>query len=299
MCPPDSLGCHGATGLGVLPAFGNVGFEAEAMTTPDLVPCWRFAYDGLAGYISGGHEHGVELTTGADVQPVTRPMCLNLEHYHARSHADGLFVPRYKAPVQAEQVAEDSVRVAIGPNDRWQVRATITYRLLPHRVIRARYDFLFDADFPGFEAFVSNYFHSPTEPYLHLGDGWQQPTIRESEHRFWARGPSEAENVRALYPDSFQPVHLTAVVDPAPYKYPIVVTPIADSGWSVITLVDRSGCPNLSANRRWNAHDFALVGRDVARGESITCRASLAYARLESLDQALTLFQKLAKVDPY
>ena len=268
------------------------------MNTPELIASWRFAYDGLAGYISSGHQHGVELTAGADGQPVTRPMCLNLEHYHARSHVGGLFVPRYKAPVQAERLARDTVRVAMEPYHDWQVRATITYRLLPVRVIEARYDFLFGADYAGFEAFVSNYFHSPTEPYLYLGDGWKQPIIGESEHRFWARGPLEAGNIRTLYPDSFQRVQLIAAVDPAPYKHPIMVTPIADSGWSVVTLVDRCGCPNLSANRRWNAHDFALVGRDVARGESISCRAWLAYARLESLDQALMLYQQLAKADP-
>jgi hypothetical protein len=274
-----------------------VAFEAEAMTTPEFTASWRFAYDGLAGYIAGGHEHGVEPTAGADSQPVTRPMCLNLEHYAARSRTDGLFVPRYKAPVQAQQVAADTVRVVVEPYSEWQVRAAITYRLLPDRVIGARYDFVFGADYSGFEAFVSSYFRAPNEPYLYLGAGWKQPALGESEHRFWARDPEEAENVRALYSDAFQRVHLAGTVDPAHYGHPIMVTPVADSGWSVLTLIDRAECPNLSANRRWNAHDFSLVGRDVARGESVTSRAWLAYARLESLDQALTLYQQLAGAD--
>jgi hypothetical protein len=263
-----------------------------------LVLSWRFACDGLAGYIAGGHEHGVEFTAGADGKPVTRPMCLNLEHYAVRSGPAGLFVPRYRASVHAEQVARNAVRVVIEPYDEWQVRASITYRLLPDRVIEARYDFVFDADYFNFEAFVSNYFHAPTEPYLYIGDGWKKPAIGESEHRFWAREPGKAQNVHALYSDAFQQFHLSTSVDPEPYRHPIMVTPIADSGWSVIALVNRADCPSLSANRRWNAHDFSLVGRNVGGGESITCRAWLAYARLESLDQALALYQQLTHEVP-
>ena len=122
-----------------------------------------------------------------------------------------------------------------------------------------------------------------------------QPRIGENEHRFWARGPAEAENIQALYPPAFQRIDMTAPVDPAYYRYPVMVTPIADSGWSVIALVEPSVCPSVSVNRRWNAHDFCLVGHDVARGQSITCRAWLAYAKLRSLEDALAVYERLAR----
>ena len=237
----------------------------------------------------------MELTAGADGQPVTRPMCLNLEHYFARSHA-GPLVPRYQAPVRTEWVADGmrgAVRIMVGPIEAWQVRATITYRLRPERVIEARYDFAFDADYAGFEAFVSNYFRAPAAPYVHLGEGWVQPAIGADEHRFWVRGPREAENARVVYPDAFRRVQLTAAIDPAPYRHPIMVTPVARSRWSVVTIADPEGCASLSANRRWNAHDFSLVGRDVARGQTVTCRAWMAYVRLEVLDEAVMLYRRL------
>ena len=60
--------------------------------------------------------------------------------------------------------------------------------------------------------------------------------------------------------------------------------------------VTRAGCLNvehyfsIQCNRRWGAHDFTLVGRDVKRGESVRCRAWMAYRKLDpkSLDDVLT-----------
>ena len=109
----------------------------------ELVPSWRFKREGLAGYISGGPEHGVELTHGADGRPVTRCMCLNLEHYYAKSCRGGRFVPRGKADVRTEQADEGGVRVEISAWGDWNVTSTITYRLLPERIIEATFDFAF------------------------------------------------------------------------------------------------------------------------------------------------------------
>ena len=69
-------------------------------------PSVAFAYDSLAGYVSGGRHQGVELTRGADGRPVTRAMCLNLEHYYARGAGKGMFVPRYEAPATTEVLSD-------------------------------------------------------------------------------------------------------------------------------------------------------------------------------------------------
>ena len=68
-----------------------------------------------------------------------------------------------------------------------------------------------------------------------------------------------------------------------------MVSPIRDSGWSVVHVIERAQCPSISANRRWQAHDFSLLGRDVAAGETVSCRAWMIYARLNCLDDALKL----------
>ena len=133
-----------------------------------LVPSWQFTSDEVIGYIAGGGEHGVQIATTADGKPGTRSKCMNLEHYYSRSCKDGFFVPRYKAKTHAENISEDAVRVQVEPYENWRIHATIDFRITPGPIIEVRYEFLFQAAFGGFEAFISNYFHAPVEPFLHV-----------------------------------------------------------------------------------------------------------------------------------
>lgn len=266
--------------------------------TDTLAPAWRFNQGNMAGYISGGEEHGVEITWGADKKPVTRRMCMNLEHYFASGKL-GLFVPRLKANARSELMSENSVRVCIDPYEDWRVRSSITYRLLPERCIQAEYVFAFEEAYQGFHALISNYFHEPTEPFLRLAGRWIQPSLGEKEHRNWPRDIEARELINAtmkmLKEHPEVPADQARPVDDLCYEHPIMVSPIRDTGWSVAHIVERNACMSLSANRRWNAHDFSLVGRDVAAGDSIVCRAWMIYARLESLDAALELADRLTQ----
>jgi len=260
--------------------------------TPELIDCWRFKYDKLAGHIIGGHEHGFELTAGADMGPVSRRMCMNLEHYYARGRTMGRFVPRYEAEVTASRAGDDAVRIAIAPYEDWRITSTITYRLLPECTFEASYEFTFHQDYGGFEALISNYFHDPTEPHLHAGGKWFRPQLGDREHRYWTRTEEDARILRdGRWDDFFAETKddYTLSIDDAPYDHPLMVTEIGDSGWSIINVIERDVCPSISANRTWNAHDFSLVGRDVAEGETVACRAWMAYRQLESLDDAVKL----------
>src|SRR5689334_10081025 len=95
----------------------------------ELTPSLRFRRDGFAGYITGGHEHGVHLTEGADGLPITRPMCLNVEHYYATNARGGRFVPRYKAAVHTD-LTGDALRLRIEPFEAWRVSVDATYRFV-------------------------------------------------------------------------------------------------------------------------------------------------------------------------
>ena len=253
---------------------------------------WLFRQEHMAGYISGGHYHGVEITSGADGRPVTRPMCLNLEHYYAKARS-GELVPRLQGEARAEAAGPAVVRLAIDPVGEWRVHSTITYALLPTGVFEVTYEFAFDEEYPAFEALISNYFHEPTEPIIRVGGDWVQPQLGEREHRTWTRDEQAAvdradgrlDPFLARYPDYALPT------DEQRYDEPVIISPIRDSDWSVVHVIEREHCPSVSANRTWNAHDFSLVGRDVARGEKVVCRAWMAYAQLESLDDALTLIE--------
>jgi hypothetical protein len=163
-----------------------------------LISSWQFKSENVLGYIVGGGEHGVHIATTADGKPGTRPMCMNLEHYYSRSCRGGRFVPRNKAKVHSEQITEDTVRIRIEPYENWRIQTTIDFQLLPGAIVEARYEFLFQMPFRGFEAFISNYFHSPEEPFLRLNGTWQHPKLTDREHRFWARGVKEAENIKAV-----------------------------------------------------------------------------------------------------
>ena len=168
-----------------------------------LVPCVRARWDdqegttGVAAYLAGGEEHGVEITSGADGEPVTRAMCMNLEHYLAISPRGGLFVPRYRAPRATATPIDDTIAISIRPFDPWQIHTTVSLRALSGHLIEARYEFRFEAVFDEFEAFVSNYLYGANPPWLHLAGHWQQVKLTGKEHRFWARDGASATRIQA------------------------------------------------------------------------------------------------------
>ena len=281
---------HGDTGLRIA-----INTRINTMMN-EVPPAWRFKYDTLAGYVVGGHEHGLHLTDGADGAPVTRSMSMNLEHYYSKSARGGRFVPRFKAEVQTERTADGTVIVRIAPYGNWSVSATVSYRFLPDRVIETRFEFDFGASYRDFEAFISNYFHSPMEPHVHTGGRWARPQLGGREHRYWTRDERDAQVVADGRLDEFlaemkEPYEVP--VDPVRYDLPVLITPIGDSGWSVINVAERKTCPSLSANRTWNAHDFSLIGHDVEKGQRIVCRAWTIYSKLESLDDVIPLYERL------
>ena len=234
---------------------------------------WRFDLDGVHGYVSGGGEHGVEITEAPGRTPATRRLCFNLEHYLAADRGYGEFVPRERAPVEAERAGPRTVRVTVEPHDDWPVRATLELEPRADRAIEARYAFAFDEDVDGFEAFVSNYFHDPAPPFLYLDGEWTRPALGDAEHRFWTASPEDRRRTRDLYPDPF--VGLDANVAAAALSRAVMATPIPNSEWTVVHAVEPEGCASLSANRRFNAHDLSLVGQDAAAGETVRCRAWL------------------------
>ena len=261
-----------------------------------LVPSWRFKQEKLAGYIVGGHEHGVELAVGADGNPVTGIMCMNVEHYYAKGCPGGRFVPRYKADVKSELLGPNKVRVEIAPHANWNVAASVTFDIRPERRILVTYDFTFNDDYKDFEAFISNYFVEGAEPYVHLGGKWVQPKLGDREHRYWARSARDASVIQDGRLDEFfkeMKEAFEAPVDPQHYDYPVMVTPTSSPEWYVIHVMEKGMCPSLSANRTWRAHDFSLIGRDVAKGERVTCRAWMVYTTMASLDDALNLLANL------
>jgi hypothetical protein len=259
-----------------------------------LIPSWQFQNEGVRGYITGGGQHGVEIADVGDGLPGTRSMCLNLEHYYSRSCREGRFVPRLKARTSSSLLGKDVVSIRIDPFQEWRVRTEITYTVLPGSLIEARYHFSFLSDFDGFEALVSNYFVVQTEPYIHIGGAWVRPSIAGREHRFWARGPDQADNIRAVYPTEVAPVeNVDLKVDPSYYNYPIMVTEVRETGKSAVNMVEPGYCSSLSANRLWNAHDFSILAADVKEGEEISCRAWLAICNLKCLDEAIELYEKV------
>ncbi len=262
---------------------------------PEITPGLRVNWGEITASIVGGHEHGVELTRGSDAAPVTRPMCMNLEHYLSSSCSGGIYVPRYKAPVRTELLDQRVLRVTIEPLEPWRICTTISFQALPDCVIEAWYEFSFEQDFKHFEALVSNYFIEPTEPYLHLAGRWLQPHLSDREHRLWARDAA----VGAMVPPVFQSgrseeerARMDLPLDPVFYDYPIIVSPARD-GWSVINIIEPEGCCVLSANTAYHAHDFCLVGRDVVAGETVSFRAWLVYAHLNSPGEAIDWYEEL------
>jgi hypothetical protein len=221
-------------------------------------------------------------------------MCLNLEHYYSRSCGNGRAVPRIKAKVQSERLDNDAVRVRIEPYESWELEATVTFRLLPRVIVEATYEFSFGRDFESFEVFVSNYFHDPVEPFIRVNGEWRQPRLSDREHRFWARGAREAQDIRSMYPVGIGPEdNIDLPIDDDRYEYPIMVTPIPGSQQSIVNIVEPSCCVSLSANRRWNAHDFSMGFGDVLEGQTAKGKAWLCCTTLTSHDEAIGLFEDL------
>jgi hypothetical protein len=275
---------------------GSLDRHLTTSTPEEYTPSWRCNYEVLAGYIVGGHQHGLYWTEGADGAPVSRPMCLNIEHYYAKVERGGRFVPRLKAEVQTDRTDDDTVVVRIAPFENWDVSVSLSYTLLPDRIVEARFEFVFGASYRDFEAFISNYFHAPTEPYIHLGGVWIRPQLGEREHRYWARSDRDAQVIKDGRLDEFldgMKEHYDAPVDPNRYDLPIMVTPIGDSGWSVVNIIEQQMCPSLSVNRNWKAHDFSLIGHDVEKGQRIVCRAWMIYAKLENLNDVIPLYEQI------
>jgi len=264
----------------------------------ELAQAWRFDQKQTAGYICGVHEHGIELTRGANRRSVTRHMCMNLEHYFCQDQL-GLFVPRHKAPVQSKLVGDRSVRIDIGPYEDWRVHTTITYKLLPECTIRAEYVFRFEKAYRGFSALVSNYFHDSAEPWIHVGGIWMQPQLGRNEHRTWPRdaeaGKAAERRMKMMSKAPETPKDLKCPIHDQFYDQPVIVSSIGDSGWSVVHVIEERRCPCLSANRRWHAHDFSLVGQDVKDGEEIVCRTWMVYVQLRKLEEATILARKLLR----
>lgn len=72
---------------------------------------------------------------------------------------------------------------------------------------------------------------------------------------------------------------------------PIFVVPAARVGWYTIVASDPHSTASISANRRWNACDFSLVGRDVGEGETCDCSAWIIYAELSAPAEAATVYR--------
>jgi len=294
-----------AAAVAGLSGFGGSHVDAAEPQSAENVPSCRpivlhddgrFEYGQLlAGRISGGKLHGVELTCGADGKPVTRAGCLNVEHYYSTSQVDGRFVPRTKAPLSFKRLDDTAMRVEIGPYEEWRVRVTVTYRLLAECVIEADYLFAFDADYRDFSTLISNYFYDAWPPYLRLDRQWVKGRLNDPmEHRRWCRSAADRQRMIQAIPSYFlgyPPMGYDRLksVDETPYSEPVIATFIGTSGYAVINWMERENCFSIECNRRWGAHDFTLVGRDVKRGESVRCRAWMAYRKLDrkSLDDVL------------
>lgn len=265
----------------------------------ETTPAIRFVFDRLAGYLAGGREHGVELTRGADGKSVTRPMCMNLEHYYAVGRDNGMFVPRYTAPRRTELIDSRSLRVTIEPHDGWRLTSTVMLRVLEACRFEAVYEFTFDEPLQGFDALVSHYFHTMDEPWLHLDGRWVRPMIGDQEHIAFPVSDAAAAHTRRHIDDPATHTDVKRYVKnagafslPVSSQHvtaPVMISPVGAEGWSLIHVVEPTTLVSFSANRCYFAHDFTLIGRDVARGERVTCRAWMIYTQLNSPDDALAI----------
>jgi hypothetical protein len=94
------------------------------------------------------------------------------------------------------------------------------------------------------------------------------------------------ERLEAIWPEhlrQFREFHdkpSPEVMDDRLCTAPIIVSPVHTPGYAVVHWVEPEACMNLSANERWGASDFCLVGRDVKKGETVVCHAWMAYRKI-------------------
>jgi len=251
----------------------------------------------LIGKISGPPTHGVEFSKGAVEDqglPVTKPMSLNVENYHVAGTLNGLYVPRKMAEQKINRLNENTMRLQIEPYENWKVHTEVLYTLLPDCVVQAKYTFTCEQDYPQFEVFISSYFHGCYPPYMRLNGKWQRAEIVRAnnpcEHRYWCRDEKTREQLKAKMPQRLKQYDevfggrdksiFVEAVDERCYTEPLIVTPIHGTGYAVVHWIERESCMSLSANNRNGAHDFCLVGRDVKKGQTVTCYAWMAYRKL-------------------
>jgi len=277
--------------------------DASKPLVPELKDDGTFTYGTfLSGKIVGGEGYGIELVKGAvpahhpDL-PVTRAQCLSLQSYFVASNLNGVQVPR-KAELEFDWIDGNTVRVQIPSWQNWRVDTDIRYRLLPDCVIEAQYTFTFKRDYPRFEAFVINPFFGCAPPWLKLAGKWQQGEAKaQNECRFWCSNPQAAEALgkemerwRSLYREQHEGREVFAgVADGRPFTEPIMITSVHGTGYGVVHWIDPASCASLSTDAN-STQSFGLIGRDVKKGERITCRAWMVYRKInpENLDEVLT-----------
>ena len=258
----------------------------------------RFRFPHVQGYLSGGNEHGIELTTpNGKAGPITRRMCRNLEHYFTNDRKGGYFVPRYLTQIDSSAAA-DSVTVKFAAYEGWPVEATATFRVVSETLLEAVHTFTFSEALPGFEGFISNYVILNDPPWLQLDGKWCQVELGDKEHRYFPCHEQGRANLHERFkvcdvPESTKGMGIGWPVDDATVTLPVMVTPTSIDEWYVLHAVDPAECPSFSANRMWRAHDYSLVGRDVAAGETVTCRSWMSYAQLDAVDQAEDWYRSL------
>jgi len=268
---------------------------SERVPPADIAPSLRFRYGDVAGYISGGEWHGVELTGGERGGPATRSMCMNLEHYFAADREGGWFVPRFKT-VRHTKLIDNGIQVDFEPYENWPVRSSIIYELLDSACISATYTFHFSDAIPAFEGFISNYFTTQDAPHVYVNGSWQQPALTDTEHRYLGRSMLDITTIRDRLNVVGSPIpdaKPDLTFDEQIYDRPIMISDVAGGQWQIIHIADPEHCPSLSYNRKWQAHDFSLIGRDVQAGETITCRAWMICTQLSSMDDAFKWYDQL------
>jgi len=200
-------------------------------------------------------------------------------------------VPR--AGTRSIRKADDrTVVIEIAQGQGWQVAGKITCTFLPQCTIRADYEMEFDADYKDFNTLVSAYFHEATLPYLRIAGEWQQVALPDQmQHRFWCRSQQDLGDFRkaldamnADYAGSGFPDLIS--VDDLTWEEPVMVNTTRNTGWAVAMWFDKN-VRSVSANVRWQAHDFSIGGFDVKKGESIMSTLYMAYRKIGNMDDLL------------
>lgn len=262
---------------------GAIGAESK----PHIVdsPIFEIQWNELKGYIRAtGHHHGLIFTEGQDGQPVTKGrMCtLNLEHY-SETGKTAPFLPRDES-LHSHKKEGDIVVLTVAETEEWPLVSTITYDLTHSDYITVTFAFEFHRDFPEFEAFVASYMADWTPPLIKAGGTWVRPFPEKRYQMFVPRDDSVAgwplDGRWGWFPESLNPI-----VSPLRYDIPVLVSRNDATQWALIQMVDPERISALSPNTFAPAHDLALVGRDVKKGETVSVPVRLLYRKVERLEQ--------------